>query len=295
MTEDSPLRTPPDPSTVAQPAAVAPVRIMTEATYPPGTAPPRPPRPTGPAPAPQPSPFSPQSRQAVLALRAATVAAAVAAANAAAAELKKKPRRRLHDFDTDCALGGFQAYGNNCYVRIPEAIYNAKTCASADAWKLLAYLIHRGSLGIMDQLSSRIPTADAVKFLGGRNAAQRVRDAFSELSTAPWTVLDQEHWIMGDGSICLGAHITYNFYGMHFRYPRPAFAGDTDFVKEHRYALVDLRHLRRINNLGHLRFFLFFAYHRRVGERQKNNERWYTIADIAAIADARGKKWGNLQ
>jgi hypothetical protein len=313
MTEARPPRMAPHPSTVAKPAAVLPVRVRTGglATYPPGTAPPRPPAPPTPAPstpsatpraprpagyapadhAAKPSHFSGQS-QAFLVAHAAKVATANTAA--------RKPDRRLYDIDADSKLGPFPVHGYRGTVKIPEVIFSADTRISADAWKLACYLLSRATLGIKERMPTRIPTADAQRFFGGRNTLARVKRAFHELrDSSRWQFTPHaptDYGILSDTASWI-TNVDMQFaFAVHVYYPAPEYAGDTSYVQENRYAIVNLKQLRLLNNVKHLRFFLFWCHTLGLAKRNKNNERWLVVGEVSTLAGVRKPmKWGNIE
>jgi hypothetical protein len=207
----------------------------------------------------------------------------------------RKDSRTLHDVG-GAALGDFPAHGRP-YARIPEAIYNAETYISADAWKLLCYLIHRGSLSITEHSAVRIDTADAQSFIGRRCTVERIQTALREIMQAKFQYGDTKNeGIVAEASYADANHIIYSLSISHFRYPAPRFAGDTAYVQENRYALVDLRDVRKFSKLRDIRMYIFCQHARRVGQRHHNNERWYSVSDIGALTGAAsGKKWGNIE
>jgi hypothetical protein len=99
----------------------------------------------------------------------------------------RKDSRTLHDVDGG-KLGDFVAYGLHPSVRIPEDVFTAGTSIGADAWKLLAYLVHRAGVGIKENMPTRIDTADAQEYLGRRCTVERVLDAMRELAESRFDI-----------------------------------------------------------------------------------------------------------
>jgi hypothetical protein len=83
---------------------------------------------------------------------------------------------------------------------------------------------------------------------------------------------------------------------VHVHYPAPEYAGDTSYVKENRYSIVDLKQLRLLNNVKHIQFFLFWSQTLGLAKRNKNNERWLPVGEVNTLAGGRKPmKWGNIE
>lgn len=264
MTEDSPPRMPPHPSTVAQPAAVAPVHVRTgELTYPPGTAPPRPPgsnRPTV-----RLNDVRPAGRRQTFAENLRPMPAPVVAV-------------AVPEIDTGSDLGGFPAWGGGT-VKIPLEFVTTPNRLSLTGWKILIYLVNRRGTAEMHKRTA-VPIADVQGFLGGRITVAQVTSEFRSLESAKFDGTEVL-WSTDVG----GARLEY-VPSRKFEFP-----DDKEGLRDRLYALVDLTHVRKFKTAPHLKFYMMMRYQSRV----RNNVSLLTPYDARRMFSApAAMPWGNV-